>query len=32
MLSRGLLYVSQNTRDLLTGGNLPRLCCYDLRA
>ena len=31
VLARGLLYVSQNTRDLLTG-NLPRLCCYDLRA
>ncbi len=31
VLSRGLLYVTQNARDLLTGGN-PRLCCYDLRA
>ena len=31
VLSRGLLYLTQNTRDLLTG-DLPRLCCYDLRA
>ena len=31
VLSRGLLYVTQNTRDLLTGAG-PRLCCYDLRA
>lgn len=31
VLSRGLLYVCQNTRDALTGV-LPRLCCYDLRA
>ena len=31
VLSRGLLYVTQNTRNLLTGGG-PRLCCYDLRA
>ena len=31
VLSRGLLYVVQNTRDLLTGAT-PRLRCYDLRA
>ena len=31
VLSRGLLYVVQNTRDILTG-NGPRLLCYDLRA
>ena len=31
VLSRGLLYVVQNTRDILTGAN-PRLSCYDLRA
>jgi outer membrane protein assembly factor BamB len=31
VLSRGLLYVSQNTRDILTGAR-PRLLCYDLRA
>jgi outer membrane protein assembly factor BamB len=31
VLSRGLLYVAQNTRDLLTGAR-PRLLCYDLRA
>ena len=31
VLSRGLLYVVQNTRDLLSG-NPPRLLCYDLRA
>ena len=31
VLSRGLLYVVQNTRDLLTG-TTPRLRCYDLRA
>jgi len=31
VLSRGLLYVAQNTRDLLTGAP-PRLLCYDLRA
>jgi outer membrane protein assembly factor BamB len=31
VLSRGLLYVMQNTRDILTGAN-PRLRCYDLRA
>lgn len=30
VLSHGLLYVSQNTRDLSTG-DLPRLLCYDLR-
>jgi outer membrane protein assembly factor BamB len=31
VLSRGLLYVVQNTRDLVTGVG-PRLLCYDLRA
>jgi len=31
VLSRGLLYVTQNTRELLRG-NGPRLLCYDLRA
>ncbi len=31
VLSRGLLYVVQNTRDILTGAS-PRLRCYDLRA
>ena len=31
VLSRGLLYVSQNTRDTLEG-KPPRLLCYDLRA
>ena len=31
VLSRGLLYFVQNTRDLLTGA-APRLRCYDLRA
>ena len=31
VLSRGLLYVVQNTRDFLTGAR-PRLLCYDLRA
>ena len=31
VLSRGLLYVTQNTRDLLDG-TPPRLLCYDLRA
>ena len=31
VLSRGLLYVAQNTRDLLRGAG-PRLLCYDLRA
>jgi outer membrane protein assembly factor BamB len=31
VLSRGLLYVVQNTRDLLRGTG-PRLLCYDLRA
>jgi outer membrane protein assembly factor BamB len=30
-LSRGLLYVVQNTRDVI-GGTGPRLLCYDLRA
>ena len=31
VLSRGLLYVVQNTRDSNTGAR-PRLLCYDLRA
>ena len=31
VLSRGLLYVAQNTRDVLRGTG-PRLLCYDLRA
>jgi outer membrane protein assembly factor BamB len=31
VLSRGLLYVVQNTRDVLNGTG-PRLVCYDLRA
>jgi outer membrane protein assembly factor BamB len=31
VLSRGLLYVSQNTRDTLQG-TPPRLICYDLRS
>jgi outer membrane protein assembly factor BamB len=31
VLSRGLLYVAQNTRDTLAGAP-PRLLCYDLRA
>ena len=31
VLSRGLLYVMQNTRDVLQGAG-PRLLCYDLRA
>lgn len=31
VLSRGLLYVVQNGRDVLTGER-PRLLCYDLRA
>jgi outer membrane protein assembly factor BamB len=31
VLSRGLLYVVQNTRDTLNG-TPPRLLCYDLRA
>jgi len=31
VLSRGLLYVAQNTRDTLHGTS-PRLLCYDLRA
>ena len=30
VLSRGLLYATQNTRDLITGA-APRLLCYDLR-
>ena len=30
VLSRGLLYVTQNTRDLMNGAP-PRLLCYDLR-
>ena len=30
VLSHGLLYVKQNTRDLTTGAE-PRLLCYDLR-
>ena len=30
VLSRGLLYVVQNTRDVITGTG-PRLLCYDLR-
>jgi outer membrane protein assembly factor BamB len=31
VLSRGLLYVTQNTKDIVTGAP-PRLLCYDLRA
>ena len=31
VLSRGLLYVVQNTREI-GRGNRPRLLCYDLRA
>jgi len=31
VVSQGLLYVTQNTRDILTGTG-PRLICYDLRA
>lgn len=31
VLSRGLLYVTQNTRDVLKSAG-PRLLCYDLRA
>ena len=31
VLSRGLLYVTQNARDFVTGQG-PRLLCYDLRA
>ena len=31
VLSRGLLYVRQNTRDLITGDLPSRLLCYDLR-
>jgi outer membrane protein assembly factor BamB len=30
VLSRGLLYVVQNTRDIISGA-APRLICYDLR-
>ena len=31
VLSRGLLYVVQNTRDFMSGSR-PRLLCFDLRA
>jgi len=31
VLSRGLLYVVQNTRDFVSGAG-PRMLCYDLRA
>ena len=31
VLSRGLLYIVQNTRDFMSGAR-PRLLCYDLRA
>ncbi len=31
VLSRGLLYLVQNTRDVINGAG-PRLLCYDLRA
>jgi outer membrane protein assembly factor BamB len=31
VISRGLLYITQNQRDPL-GGTTPRLLCYDLRA
>jgi len=31
VLSRGLLYVVQNTREI-NRGTAPRLLCYDLRA
>jgi hypothetical protein len=31
VLSRGLLYIAQNTRDISTGAG-PKLLCYDLRA
>jgi outer membrane protein assembly factor BamB len=31
VLSRGLLYISQHSRDILHGAG-PRLLCYDLRA
>ena len=31
VLSRGLLYIVQNTRDVFEGAG-PRLRCYDLRA
>jgi hypothetical protein len=30
VLSRGLLYICQNTRDAVAG-TPPRLLCYDLR-
>ena len=30
VLSHGLLYISQHSRDVI-GGNPPRLLCYDLR-
>ena len=30
VLSRGLLYVTQHTRDLINGAP-PRLLCYDFR-
>jgi outer membrane protein assembly factor BamB len=32
VLSRGLLYVAQNTRELASRGAGPRLLCYDMRA
>jgi outer membrane protein assembly factor BamB len=32
VLSHGLLYVCQNTRDALHGGEGPKLLCYDVRA
>ena len=32
VLSRGLLYVVQNTREITTRAGGPRLLCYDLRA
>ncbi len=31
VLSHGLLYVCQNSRDILHGSQGPRLLCYDLR-
>ena len=31
IVSNGLLYITQNTRDIFTGAR-PRLICYDLRA
>jgi hypothetical protein len=30
VLSKGLLYIAQNSRDIRTGAG-PRLLCYDLR-